>query len=349
MRRLSPFIEIPTNRPKGMVLQMIPVRINSISVQHGDKIVGNDVYIEHFKQREKDVEHFLVDIIGRDKRYMFDKESDNSLTISEKAAKDALQKAGLTGADMDMILFSSQLPEYVAPPVSIYLHHLLGGKETCICYDMNANCSGMTICYEQTIKYMSASPNIRRALIVGCDYINMTLNPENENFYGHYGDAACAVVLEKADGGGMLDSVYGMNSDQYNIAMVPGCGFSNVFKAKHPSEIQLRHNPMDIDVPGTGEKAIRTLLERNGLTVPDISAFCMSQYAVCNVKEIGKRLGIAEERAVYIGNEYGYTGTSSPFIALNRAVESGLIKRGDYFILWTIGGGTENIGVLSQY
>lgn len=71
---------------------MIPIKIKEISVCHGNKVVDNTPYLEHFKKQGKDVEHFLHDVIGRDKRYLFDSEEDNSLTYGILAAKDVLKK-----------------------------------------------------------------------------------------------------------------------------------------------------------------------------------------------------------------------------------------------------------------
>ncbi len=329
---------------------MIKIKISSISVSHGEKIVGNEPYIEHFKKKGKDVEHFLKEVIGRDKRYMFENNNENSLSLATRAAEDVLKKSGLTGADMDMIVFSSQLPEYTAPPSSICLHHAVSGKRSCICYDINSNCTGMTICYEQVMKYMSVSPNVTRALIVGCDYINLTLNPEDERFYGHYGDAACAVILEKSDcDAGMIDSIITVDSTEYDTAVFPPCGFSNLFRSDDKNQRYLKSTPNTIDVPSESKYAIGTLLERNNLNANDISMFCLSQYALVNIQAIRSEFGIEEARSLYIGNEYGYTGTTSPFITLYEADKRGLIKRGDYYVMWTIGGGIEHIGVLCKY
>lgn len=77
--------------------------------------------------------------------------------------------------------------------------------------------------------------------------------------------------------------------------------------------------------------------------------FCFSQYALCNIKDLRKLMNIDENKSLFIGSEYGYTGTSSPFIALYEAIERKLIKRGDYVMFWTIGAGSQNISLLFKY
>jgi 3-oxoacyl-[acyl-carrier-protein] synthase-3 len=329
---------------------MIPIKIKEISVCHGNKVVDNTPYLEHFKKQGKDVEHFLRDVIGRDKRYLFDSEEDNSLTYGILAAKDVLKKAGYSGSDIDLIVFSSQLPEYIAPPCCMHVHHAIGGKSECICYDMNVNCAGMTIALEQISKYMSVTPSVNKALIVGCDFINMTVDPNSEYTYGHYGDASCAYILEKTEEPcGLIDSVYDMKSEEHNNILFPGCGFSKLFKVKDPEELRLRWIPFDSNVPKTATEGILKILKRNNLQASDVKMFCLSQYVYKNIEKIREILGVEASQSLYIGDEYGYTGTTSPFIVLYEAVKRGMVKRGDKIVFWTVGAGAENITVLYQY
>ena len=67
------------------------------------------------------------------------------------------------------------------------------------------------------------------------------------------------------------------------------------------------------------------------------------------VQTLREMLGIGEEKSLFIGQEYGYTGTSSPLIALYESIERGIVKRGDYVMFWTIGAGSQNIALLFKY
>lgn len=333
-----------------MEVKMYKVKINEIEIYHGKNIESNDTYIQHFKERGKDVEHFLRDVIGRDKRFLIDKNNENSLTMAIEASTKVLKKANIEGSELDMIIFSSQLPEYVAPPSSVIIHNIIGGKNECICYDMNVNCAGMAIAIEHTSKYISVSPHIKKALIVGCDYVNLTINPENEMCYGHYGDAACAVILERTDEDcGLIDSKYHVNSVEKDNIVFPGCGFSKLFSVEDKTELMLRWKPFECPWLDTAVENMNTVLDRCGLTVDDVSMFCLSQFVYKNITVIREKMGIDESKSIYIGDKYAYTGTTSPFIALYEAINSGQVKRGDYIIFWTIGAGTENITMLFKY
>lgn len=329
---------------------MYRVKLKEIEIYHGKNVVTNDGYVQHFKERGKDTEHFLRDIVGRDKRFLIDKSSENSLTMAIEASKNVLEKANMEGSELDMIIFSSQLPEYVAPASSIIIHNAVSGKSECICYDMNVNCAGMTITIENTAKYISVSPNIKKALIVGCDYINLTVNPENELCYGLFGDASCAVILEKTDEDcGLVASKFSVNSVEHDNIRFPGCGFSNLFNVKDKTELLTRWKPFECPWIDTAVVNMNAVIDECGLVIDDISMFCLSQFVYKNVQAIREKMELDENKSIYIGDKYGYTGTTSPFLVLYEAINNGLVKRGDYVMFWTVGAGTENITMLFKY
>lgn len=329
---------------------MIQVEMKDISVYHGKRVISNEPYIKHFNKLGKDVAHFLKDVIGRDKRYLVDPSKENNLTMTTIAAKDVLKRTGLTGADIDMIVYSSFLPEYVSPPCSIYLHSAIGGKKECMCYDMNANCAGMLVSLDEVCKYMQLTNSVQRALIVGCDYFTPWIKPENECCYGHYGDAACAIILEKTDRlCGFLGSRCCVNSEEHTNVLLPGCGVSNMLKVKDKEDIKLYWKPFKNVSLGTATNSMNELLKENHLTKDNVKMYCFSQYALSNVRTLRKMMKIDESKSIFIGDKYGYTGTTSPFIVLRESIDRQLVKRGDYLMFWTIGVGSQNIAVLYRY
>jgi 3-oxoacyl-[acyl-carrier-protein] synthase-3 len=329
---------------------MINIKISNVEVYRGSEVVTNDYYIEHFKKYGKDIKHFLTDIIGRNNRYLINPDNENSLTMATEAAKKALAAANLTGADFDMIVYSSLLPEYVAPPSSVFLHSIIGGKHECICYDMNANCVGMTLSLSHICSLMHMNSKINRTLLIGSDYVNPLLNHENEYTYGHYGDAACAIILEKTDEPcGLLGTNCYVNSSEHENVLFPGCGFTKALKTGDRSQYLMNWKPFEPVTTEIGVNNMKQLLKENNLTTDDIKMFCLSQYAISMLNDIRRLLGIDESKSIYVGDEYGYTATSSPFIALYESIQQGLIKRGDYIMFWTVGVGSQNAALLYKY
>ncbi|WOC33149.1 MULTISPECIES: 3-oxoacyl-[acyl-carrier-protein] synthase III C-terminal domain-containing protein [Caproicibacterium] len=307
----------------------------------------NEKYIAHFKERGKDVEHFFRDVYGRDKRYRIDLTKESSLTLATAAAKKVLKNTGITGSALDMILFSSQLPEYVAPPSSVLVHYAVGGKTDCICYDINVDCTGLSTALESAAKYMSVSENVNKVMLVGCDLISMIADPECEYSYGIYGDAACALILEKTEEDcGLQDSKLWVNSDEHADIVFPGCGFSKLFQVEDRSELLLRWNPdATVNLEDASEHILQ-LLQKNHLSVDDVKMFCCSQSVYLFLQKLRALLSMEESQSLYVGDEYGYTGTTSPFIVLWKSIQQGMVKKGDYVVIWTIGSGRTNIVLL---
>jgi len=85
------------------------------------------------------------------------------------------------------------------------------------------------------------------------------------------------------------------------------------------------------------------------LSTDDVQAYCLSQFSIANIKAIQNHYGLKDQQLMYIGDRFGYTGTSSPFIALHEGIEDGKIKRGDLVLFWTIGGGYQLVAMLFKY
>ena len=152
---------------------MAGIRIVDMDIYHPAHQVDNDFYIEHFDARGVDIRG-LLKALGRDKRYKINNDDENSLSMAYEAASNLLEKTGLTGADIDLIAYASQTPEYIFPTNSLMIHRLINGASHTICIDSNANCAGMTAAFEQVSRQMLGNPRIRRALIIGSDYVART-------------------------------------------------------------------------------------------------------------------------------------------------------------------------------
>lgn len=327
------------------------IKIRDIEVYHGSNILDNSYYIEHFKKQDKDIKHFFEDVMGRKKRYIVDSPNENSLTMAINVSKKVLEKSNLKGSDIDMIVYSSLFPEYAVPPCSVILHNAIKGKSSCFCQDINVNCLGMTYSLDMIYRYISCNDKVNKVLLIGSDFINLIANPNDELCYGQYGDAACAIIFEKtSDDCKLLGSEITINSECNNDFRFPKCGTSKIYDAKKEEIFaQCRVNIHDNSRLDKAIKNMNSLLKQNSLTIDDISMFCFSQLSCRPISYIREHMNIPEEKSIYIGDTYGYTGTSSPFIAFYEALKDQKIKRGDYVMFWTVGAGATQIALLVKY
>lgn len=325
------------------------IKIRAVANYHPENVVGNDFYIEHFKEQGRDITDFL-EFMGRKERFIIDNERENTITMGIEASKRALEKSGLEGKDIDLVVFSTQVPEYTFPTNAMFLHQAIQAKRTAVALDSNANCAGMLVAVEQATRYMMSNPHVNRALVVGSDYNSLVANKEEEITYANYGDASSAVILEKTEEDtGFVDSIYDLDSAHTANIMYPAKGFSKTIKEEStPDGIRWLPFSGDLTLNDT-YRIVEELLSRNGLTHEDINSYCLSQFSLSNILKFQENFKVPDEKIVYVGDKFGYTGTSSPFIAFNEGVESGQIKRGDTVLFWTVGAGNILIAMLFKY
>ncbi|MBZ9685296.1 ketoacyl-ACP synthase III [Clostridium estertheticum] len=313
------------------------VKILTVDIYHPEKQVDNSYYLKHFKSQGKDITD-LLKAFGREKRYIIDNDYENTITMGVEVANKALKSVGLEGKDIDMVLFSSQFPEYTFPSQSLIVHNAINGKEDCMCMDTNTNCAGMLVTVEHTIRAMMGNPHVKRALVIGSDYTSIHCRNDDELTYPNFADGAAAIILEKTEGQGFIDSMCKSNGATWEAVKYPACGLSKVYK----KDLSIRDRKLQwipfegLFIIDNAVTSIHTLLNRNNLKMEQIKSFCFSQYSRAFSNLGSEKLGVDINKFIYVGDVYGYTGTSSPFIAFHEGIKTGKIKRGDIVCLWSV-------------
>lgn len=328
---------------------MTNIRIKEIALYHPSYSVENSIYQEHFNKKGRDITHFL-DVMKKKKRYIIDNGDENTVSMAIEASQQVLKKANLSGKDIDYIVFATQVPEYTFPSNAMFIHDAIQANPQSIAIDMNANCAGMTVAVEQASRYMLSNPSVQTALVIGSDHLSLISNPDQEITYAMYGDAACAVILEKTtEETGFLDSGYQIVTTHVDKIIYPKEGLSKSINEKADSRY-IQFTPFDasFSAPIIFDLFDR-ILERNSLKISNIAAFCISQFAYGDKLTIEQHYDIESEKVIYIGDQYGYTGSSSPFLAFHEGIQDGRIKRGDYVMFWTVGAGHQFIAMLWKY
>lgn len=327
--------------------------IKGISYYHPEHRVDNQYFIEHFKKKGQDIEG-LLETTGRKSRYISDDEEENILTMGYQAAKLVLEKVYIKPSQLGMIIFSSGTPEYMLPPNSVKLHAMLGAGQKCCVYDLNANCAGMVVALDQASRAMQNNQNIKYALIVGSDQLNRFSRYDEALAYSNFGDSACAMVLENVyrTDRGLVDSEYYTNSSNHDKMVFPAKGLSCVVRDKHLELYDKLVQWIPFDYSGAFHSAtvsIEEILFRNSLTKKDIKKYFLSQFSWKSIQGICEELDEDIDKFTFIGDEFGYTGTTSPMIACAMAMDNEELDRGDYVIFWSVGAGTTCACSLYRY
>jgi len=269
----------------------------------------------------------------------------SSSDLGVEAAKHALEAAGLQASDIDLIIVATSTPDMVFPSAACILQHKLG-IAGCPAFDVQAVCSGFVYALtvaDAMIKTGSAS----KALVIGAEVFSRILDFSDRTTCVLFGDGAGAVVLEASETPGILASDLHADGKHVGILCVPG----------HVSGGQVLGDPvLKMDgqavfklAVGVLESAARTTLAKANLTDADIDWLIPHQANIRIMQSTAKKLKMPLEKLIVTVDQHGNTSAASIPLALDAAVRSGKIKKGDTLMLEGVGGGFTWGAVLLNY
>ena len=270
----------------------------------------------------------------------------------ERAARVALERAGLGPEDIDLIIVGTATPDFPFPSTASILQERLGTRGQ-MAFDVTAACSGFLyglIIADQFVK----SGWARNALVIGAELLSKILNWQDRSTCVLFGDGAGAVVLGRAtDGRGIIATSANADGSTWPILHMPGGGMRNL-----PSRDTVDKNLHTISMEGNEvfRVAVRSLLEtardvlkKAGVEHTDVDLFIPHQANMRIIDAVGKRIGIDESRVFKNLERYGNTSAASIPIALSEAFETGRIKSGDLVLLDAFGAGATTAAVLLRW
>lgn len=313
------------------------IKITGIDINYPNNIVDDKFLMNYFNNQGKDVSH-LLKTFGRSERRVVDSCDESTLSLGIKAANKVLNKCNIKGDDIDLIIFSSQFPEYTCPSQALILHNAIkaSNEKNVMTFDMNVNSAGMLVAFDVASRFLKYKKRLKRALIVGSDYMTVHCDENDPSTVPVFGDAACAMIIEKTDEEtGFIDSISYTDSSTYDTMLYPQCGISSLYDEEvEESKKKIRFRKPDFDcIVYRVKKSIMKVLEKNNLTMGDIKAFCFTQGSIKVRYKLIYALDIEPKKVIHVAEKFGETGSNSVFLALHDAIESGTVKRGDYVIL----------------
>ena len=308
-------------KEKGGIFMVQNIVIKGLGIYTPVNEVGNEYFAEHFRRLGVDAKG-LMEHLNRHKRFLADRD-ESSLSMGFEAAKSALENANMDSKDLDMIVFVSDTPEYTSPTNALKLNQMLKAVNANRVFDMNCNCIGMLVAMDVIAGYAKQSKNIKNILIVGSMHVSSVVNYKDSVVYPTFGDSAAAILLENVteeEQRGILASQYLTDSEYHDTIVLPACGHSKELLYEVPKEKRrLEWNPFDFGfLSDNWSKIIVDLLKENQITTDDVTYFVFSQFSDADNLLTLKKLGVSEEKYIFVGDRYGYTGVSSPIMALNE-------------------------------
>ena len=246
-----------------------------------------------------------------------------------------LEAAGCEPQDIDLIIVATSTPDMVFPSVACILQNKLGANG-CPAFDVQAVCSGFV--YALTVAdAMIQTGAAKRALVVGAEVFSRILDFKDRTTCVLFGDGAGAVVLEASDTPGILASDLHADGQYVGILCVPG----NVSGGEVLGDPLLKMDGQAVFKLAVGvlEKAARATLAKANLTDADIDWLIPHQANIRIMQSTAKKLKLSMDKVVVTVDQHGNTSAASIPLALDHAVRTGQVKKGETLLLEGVGGG----------
>lgn len=268
-----------------------------------------------------------------------------SSDLALEASRSALQAAGMTAQDIDLIIVATSTPDMVFPSTACILQNKLGAHGGAA-FDVQAVCSGFVYALA-VADSMIQTGAATKALVVGAEVFSRILDFKDRTTCVLFGDGAGAVVLEASDKPGILASDLHADGKHVGILCVPG----HVSGGAVLGDPLLKMDGQAVFKLAVGvlESAARAVLEKAGKTEADIDWLIPHQANIRIMQSTARKLKLPMSQVVVTVDQHGNTSAASIPLALDSAVRSGQVKRGDLLMLEGVGGGFTWGAVLLNY
>ncbi|WP_397595713.1 beta-ketoacyl-ACP synthase III [Silanimonas sp.] len=276
-------------------------------------------------------------------------EGQTTVDLAEQAALRAMEAAGVTGADLDLIVMGTTTPDIIFPSSACLLQARLGANG-CPAFDVNAACSGFIFALTTADKFIRSGA-AKTVLVVGSETLTRMLDWSDRNTCVLFGDGAGAVVLKADAETGILSTHLHSDGGKKELLYNP-VGVSAGFKLDEKNA-GVRVLMAGSDVFKYAVKALDSVvdeaLEANGIDKTQLDWLIPHQANLRIIEATAKRLAMPMDRVVLTVHKHGNTSAASVPLALDEAVRSGKVQRGQLVLMEAFGGGFTWGSALMRY
>ncbi|MFT3756814.1 MAG: beta-ketoacyl-ACP synthase III [Pseudoxanthomonas sp.] len=266
-------------------------------------------------------------------------EGQTSGDLGVEAALRAMQAAGVSAEDLDMIVVGTTTPDLVFPSTACLIQAKLGA-EGCAAMDVNAACSGFVYALSVADKFIRCG-DAKTVLVVGTETLSRIVDWTERTTCVLFGDGAGAVVLKADSETGILSTHLHADGSKKELLWNP-VGVSAGFRADEANcgaKINMKGNDVFKYAVKALDGVVDETLSANGLDKSDLDWLIPHQANLRIIEATAKRLEMSMDRVVVTVDKHGNTSSASVPLALDEAVRSGRVQRGELLLLEAFGGG----------
>ena len=319
-------------------------------------VTGLGMYVPEKMLTNEDIEKmlnkpgtadWLVENVGvKQRRVMAEDEVTSDLAVN--AGREALEKAGLEADDLDLIILSTDTPDYISPATSVVVQYKLGTKNSGT-FDVNSACAGLVTSLDIGQRYIRTDSDINSVLVIGAYGMTKFVNWTDRATCTVFADGAGAMVLQAnedkegfiaskliADGSyhDYLGCFVGGTAEPMTVEAIQNGRHYLSYRKRFPANPNEMHWPI----------LTRDCLSKANLSIEDVDWIFFTQVNIRTIENVMKELGLPSEKTHNIMDKYGYTGSACIALAMYDAVEQGKLPppgkgNGENIVLCSSGAG----------
>jgi len=276
----------------------------------------------------------------RERRLAADDEFTSDLAT--KAAQVAMQRAGVTGEQVELIITATITPDMPFPSTSCLVQQKIGARRAAA-FDLEAACSGFIYGLEVAQQFIM-SRTYDTVLVIGAEKLSSIVDWTDRNTCVLFGDGAGAAVLQnRPNAHGLLTAVMGADGEKADLLFMPGGGSRCPATAQ---SVDARMHYLRMEGKETFKNAVQAMqtaaeeaMRRCEIDITRVKCVIPHQANRRIIEAVGERLGARPDQLFINVQRYGNTSAASVAIALDEAVSSGLVQRGDLILMVVFGAG----------
>ena len=307
----------------------------------GRYLPKNEVSNETFAQWMGAVSPKLAEVVGKFeassniKTRFYGDEDQATSDLAVEAAKDAMKDAGITADQIDLIILGTDSPDYITPATSVVVQEKLGAKNAGT-FDVGCACASFPTGLALAGGMITANPHMQYILVVGAYMMHRLADYKHDVLSFFYGDGAGAAIVGADDKPGFVSSALFADGSYYkNWGIYAGgtaepATVENVTSGKTTVKL-IEAFPPEVNNEGW-PKRIREVAKNGNFEINDIDFVIFTQVRLSSIQLVMDELGLPIEKAHWIMDKWGYTGSACLPMAFDDARKLGKIKSGDLVV-----------------
>ena len=317
------------------------------------KILGTGSYVPKNTLTNNDLKAFvetndewIYSRTGIRERHMVTDEY--TLDLAYNASLKAIEDANIDKSEIDIIIVATVTPDFAFPAVSNLLQARLG-IEGITAFDINAACSGFLYAMQIADK-MIKSGAFNTALIIGAETLTRLTDWRDRNTCVLFGDGAGAMVIGKSAKNHIQDIITGSQGDTEMLLYCknPELKDPQINAVSEQDHIHMKGREVFKFATRIMPKTVKDLLTRNNIGIDDLNCIVAHQANMRIIDKSARNLGVDMSKMYVNINKYGNTSAASVPIAIDEAIKTNFLKKGDLFITVAFGGGLTWAGALIE-